>query len=99
MVEEKFNIWCEKLNIGVAIQDIGIKRNITLWFDDEGRFIVASGKMEYYPTRQERPKAKVYVATIRIESEEGDWPKYAAEQLLCDIEEQMENRRIRDAMH
>ena len=84
------NIWEEKLNIGSAIEEIGQNKYIKLVFDKAGRFMVIGPRDNYYPTEQGLLSHWTYETSLKVPKDtEGDWPKYAAEDLLWEIEQQI----------
>ena len=85
------NIWGLKLSIGSVIQEIGTGQKITLAFNERGEFMVMSKYDNYYPTNQGEIYSWKYKADIFLKKNEteGDWPKYAAINLLCDIDQQI----------
>ena len=85
------NIWEEKLNIGYVIEEIGPGQKITLVFNERGEYMVISKYDNYYPSDQGEIFSWKYKVDIFIKRDEteGDWPKYAAENHLWDIEQQI----------
>lgn len=97
MEELSNNIWKEKLNIALAINEIGPNRIIKLFFDKDGQFMVSSGKMDYYPTDQGKIKDWVHETSLKVDKKDavGNWAKYAAEDMLCEIEKSIKRRGLR----
>ena len=86
-----FNPFMEKLNIASAILDIGVGRKINLYFDLRGNFKVTSGRREYCSEGcEENQNWNFKSTTIIPKKSEGDWAKYASEDLIYEIVEKME---------
>ena len=83
------NIWEEKLNIGICIYEIGLKKRIKLVFDKKGRFMIIGPVDNYYPSEQGEISKWDYETELIIKKDNGDWPKYAAEDMLYEIEQQI----------
>lgn len=98
MEELKFNPFAEKLTVGLAIQEIGPNKEIRLVFDDDGRFMVTSKKNDYFPEGQGVLKKWKYETSLTLQKEDcgdWDWPKYAAEDMISEIIEQMKRNGLR----
>ena len=88
----EFNPFAEKLNIGHAIGEIGEGKKIVLVFDLNGKFMISSGKDNYFPADQgELKKWDFQTSFVVPKNSSGDWPKYAAEKMIESIVEQMEH--------
>jgi hypothetical protein len=87
------NLWQQKLNIGFAILEIGPRKSIRLVVDERGRFMV-SCDMNYYPTEQGELSAWQYEATLISADNGGDWAKYCAEDLMQQIQDQLQRKRL-----
>lgn len=98
MEDLKFNPFEEKLNIGAAIQEIGPGREIKLVFNEYGGFMVSSKHDDYYPADQGILKTWKYETRTTLKKEDcgdWDWPKYAAEDMIYEIVEQMKRNDLR----
>ena len=96
--KSQFNPFQEKLNVGIAIQEIGYGKEIRLVFDEHGHFMVTSGNMDYYPTSQGKLSDWKYETALTLKKEDcgdWDWPKYAAEEMLSEISEQQKTNGLR----
>ena len=92
MEEKKFNPYSEKINIGQAINLIGINKEIRLVFNKKGQFMVSSMKDDYYPSDQGPIDKWDYETKLTLKRKnigDFDWAKYAAEDMIYEIEKQM----------
>ena len=91
----KFNPFYEKLNVAHAVYEIGKGCQINLYFDKSGGFLIEGRKDQYYPDEQ-GPLKKWDFQTSHIvpNNSDGDWAKYAAEDMLSEIEKQMRKNAI-----
>ncbi len=88
----EFNPFAEKLNIGQTIMEIGEGKKIVLVFDLNGQFMISAGKDNYYPTDQGELKNWSFQTSLVVpKNSSGDWPKYAAEEMIDNIVKQMES--------
>lgn len=94
---KNINIWAKKLNIAIAINEIGPNKTIKLVFANDGKFMVSCKKDDYYPSDQGPIKKWNWEAEIKISPDdcEGEWAKYAAEDLLSLIEQQMQQPHLK----
>ena len=98
MDDLKFNPFQEKLNVAVAIEEIGPGKEMRLVFDDSGNFMVSDSKIDYYPTEQGPLKEWTYETCLTLKKEDCgdfDWPKYTAEDMIAEIEKQIKNKGLR----
>tara|TARA_B110000908_G_C10205129_1_gene427332 strand:- start:1174 stop:1452 length:279 start_codon:yes stop_codon:yes gene_type:complete len=85
----------EKLNVGHAIYEIGKGCKINLYFDKRGGFMIEGRKEQYFPEEQGPLKRWDYHTEHTVPKDaEGDWAKYAAEDMLSEIEKQMKKNAI-----
>lgn len=98
MEDHEFNPFAEKLNVGLAIQGIGPNKEIKLIFDQNGQFIISSKNNNYFPTGQGPLKTWDYETILTLKKEDcgdWDWPKYAAEDMLSEIVDQMKKNGLK----
>jgi hypothetical protein len=98
MEELEFNPFAEKLNVGLAIQEIGPNKEIKLMFDKKCQFMISSKKGDYFPADQGALETWDYETSLTLKKEDcgdWDWPKYAAEDLISEIVDQMKRNGLR----
>lgn len=66
--------------------------------DCSGNFSISCKRNVCTPQDQPCLSGRIYKASIFVESDEGDWPKYAAEELIDAIVNQMENSGLKVVM-
>lgn len=87
-----FNPFVDKLSVGFVIMEIGPNKKIKLVYDEKGQFMVVVKKNKYIPEGQKELKRWKYETSLTLKKEDcrdGDWPKYAAEDMIFEIVEQM----------
>ena len=75
-----------KLNLFQAIYHLGKGKKIYCYFDQHGRFMLTCSGERYYPSGQENlAEWDVETSLVVSDKQEGDWAKYAVDNLLFEI--------------